>query len=199
MTMTYRVLEESARRLFRRLAATRFADLPQWIPGALLDSSHGAGDDALAEPVEAHLVADSAAEDALTRCWRVHDLVRVFAAERAAEEDTVAEQAAPAVRLARARRDRPGTGVRRPARRARPDRAVGTAALGDACGAQRLIALGRRGMPSPGGGRRGGGRGGLARAVLGAGRRGRCPVRAAGSSRPSSSSQRWAGTTTTGR
>ncbi|WP_410621856.1 BTAD domain-containing putative transcriptional regulator [Amycolatopsis sp. cmx-8-4] len=99
IALSYHGLSDPARSLFRRMATPRHPDLPHWAPGALLDLPHVAAEDALAELLEANLIADGAPPSALSRRWRFHDLVRVFATERAAAEDSVAEHAAALRRL----------------------------------------------------------------------------------------------------
>jgi DNA-binding SARP family transcriptional activator len=97
--MSYRGLSAPARVLFGRMGAVRFTDLPQWAPGALLDSGAGPSDDALFEILEANLISDGAPAGATSRRWRLHDLVRAYAVERATDEDGIAEHAAALRRL----------------------------------------------------------------------------------------------------
>lgn len=99
IALSYHGLSEPARSLFRRMATPQHLDLPHWAPGALLDLPHVTAEDALAELLEANLIADGAPPSALSRRWRFHDLVRVFATERASAEDSVAEHAAALRRL----------------------------------------------------------------------------------------------------
>ncbi|MEV8372631.1 BTAD domain-containing putative transcriptional regulator [Kribbella sp. NPDC056861] len=97
--LSYRSLSAPARVLFGRIGAVRFTDLPQWAPGALLDTGAGPSDDALFEILEANLVSDGAPAGASSSRWRLHDLVRAYAVERATEEDGIADHAAALRRL----------------------------------------------------------------------------------------------------
>lgn len=91
-----RTLGGPARRLFRRLAALDGPPPPAWAAAALLDVPERRGQDAVAELVEADLVAASPGPGTPVR-W--HDLVRAYALERLAEEEDPVDRDAAARRV----------------------------------------------------------------------------------------------------
>lgn len=109
--LTYRGLSERSRSAFRRLGLLRTRDFPAWALAALLDVSPAEAERVLDTLVTVHLLETVVAPADLppgraTRAsmapsgvrYRFHDLVRLFAQERAAEEDP------PHVRAAATRR-----------------------------------------------------------------------------------------------
>ncbi|MEV0202393.1 tetratricopeptide repeat protein [Nonomuraea sp. NPDC050691] len=75
------------RRLLRLLSALTSPDVPGWVAGELLDISGLDGADQLEALIDAQLAECSGTDQTGTMRYRLHDLVRVFAAEPAAEED----------------------------------------------------------------------------------------------------------------
>lgn len=90
--VSYRNLTAVSRKLLRFLAMCGVTDFPSWIAPALLDCDPDAGAEVLDELVDVQLVDASRWADG-TR-YRMHDLVRVFALERLAEEDAYEERTA---------------------------------------------------------------------------------------------------------
>jgi tetratricopeptide (TPR) repeat protein len=84
--LTYRGLAEESRRALRRLALSRAPDFAPWALAALLDVPPVRAEQLLDDLLAVHLLEVASPESAHTR-YRFHDLVRLFAQERAAEED----------------------------------------------------------------------------------------------------------------
>ncbi|CAA9442189.1 MAG: hypothetical protein AVDCRST_MAG66-4419 [uncultured Pseudonocardia sp.] len=93
---TYRALDPDARRLLRRLALVDAPAVGAWVCSPLLDMGPRAAQDLLGELLRSHLVetAVDGASGVVTTRYRMHDLVRVFARERAAVEEDPDEQVA---------------------------------------------------------------------------------------------------------
>ncbi|WP_037266351.1 BTAD domain-containing putative transcriptional regulator [Kibdelosporangium aridum] len=88
LALSYRGLDELPRRLFRLLGLFSAPDFPPWLASVLLECPvHEATEHAEAL-VDAQLLAASGTDAAGQYRYRFHDLVRLFAAERAAEEET---------------------------------------------------------------------------------------------------------------
>ncbi|GIF13976.1 ATP-binding protein [Actinoplanes teichomyceticus] len=92
LALSYRALDAGARRLFRLLGLFTASDFPDWLPAVVLESSP--------DEVEAHVDALVDAQllmvtddRATAGCrYRFHDLVRVFAAERAEAEESLGDR-----------------------------------------------------------------------------------------------------------
>ncbi|WBB69356.1 BTAD domain-containing putative transcriptional regulator [Micromonospora sp. WMMD812] len=87
----YVALDEPARRVLRRLAALDLADAPPWLVSVLIEDDRAA-DAGLAGLVEANLVEVTGPDEAGQPRYRIHDLVRVFARERATAEEPADER-----------------------------------------------------------------------------------------------------------
>jgi DNA-binding SARP family transcriptional activator len=98
ITPAYNMLGEPAKALFRRLAAFQVADFAAWWAAPLLDIEFGAGEDALEELVDAHLLE---AECCRQGHWRYQfpELVDDCARERLFVEESAAERTAARERL----------------------------------------------------------------------------------------------------
>jgi len=96
--LTYRVLQEDAKRLFRLFALVPTADFSGWTAAALLDSDPFDAEEVLEHLVETQLL-DTVAYPGEQPRYRFHDLIRVYAQERLAEEETEADRRAAVVRL----------------------------------------------------------------------------------------------------
>jgi DNA-binding SARP family transcriptional activator len=96
---TYDNMEADARRLFRRLALLDFPVFAGWVSAALLDQPLADAQDLLDELVDAQLVEITGTEAGLSSQYRFHDLIRVFARERLAAEETVADRNAALSRV----------------------------------------------------------------------------------------------------
>lgn len=100
LLLTYEALEPEACRLLRMLALIDTPHFGGWASAALLDVDHRKAQDELDELVELHLVDVDVDPDgdALGARYHLHDLVRLFARERAVAEDAAPERAAAVAR-----------------------------------------------------------------------------------------------------
>ena len=89
--LAYRLLDAPVQRLFRLCSVMRAPDFPGWTAAALLDTGLPAAEDLLESLVEAQLVDIVHYPGAFPR-YRLHDLIRVYAAEKLAEAETAAER-----------------------------------------------------------------------------------------------------------
>ncbi|WP_433260038.1 BTAD domain-containing putative transcriptional regulator [Actinosynnema sp. CS-041913] len=92
--LSYRTLDPAVRALFRLLGVVKTPDFPVHAAAALLGVGYGRARRLLAELVGTHLVE----VDGNDR-YHFHDLLRLYAAERAAAEDGADERAAARARL----------------------------------------------------------------------------------------------------
>lgn len=101
LSLSYDGLDDAARALFRRLGLLDAPDFAAWIAAQLLDAPGPEAEDALAALVSAQLL-DVAGRDRTGQVrYRFHDLIRVFARERARAEEPPEEiRVAPARALA---------------------------------------------------------------------------------------------------
>lgn len=99
LTLSYAGLSPSARRLLRRLSRLAAPDFASWVGAALLDLPPDEVEDRFDELVSAYLLEVASEERTGLLRYRMHNLVRVFAQERAAAEDAP-EVLAVAVRRA---------------------------------------------------------------------------------------------------
>ncbi|MEV0588738.1 BTAD domain-containing putative transcriptional regulator [Nonomuraea sp. NPDC050310] len=94
VSLSYRMLDEQSRTAFRRLGLLGVPDFAPWIIAPLLDVSIDEADDIAERLVDAQLL-DFAMTDATGHPrYRLHDLLRVFAAECAEAHDPAEERAA---------------------------------------------------------------------------------------------------------
>jgi len=86
-TLTYRGQPEPERRAFRLLGLVASSDFPAWVVAALLDQSVREAEDLVERLVDVQLI-EAIGEDT-TGCtrYRLHDLLRIFAAERAKDDE----------------------------------------------------------------------------------------------------------------
>ncbi|WP_369217085.1 tetratricopeptide repeat protein, partial [Streptomyces flavofungini] len=92
--LSYRALDERARTALRRLGLFAAPDVASWVVAALLDVDEAAADRVVEQLVDAQLLHCTSVDRAGQPRYRPHDLVRVYAAERAEAEDTPAERRA---------------------------------------------------------------------------------------------------------
>jgi hypothetical protein len=98
IALSYRALSEQQQRVFRRLGLLEAPDFPAWVAAALLDLHPSRGDELIDGLVDAQLL-EVAGEDAAGQLrYRFHDLLRVYARERAAAEDPGQDQDAALAR-----------------------------------------------------------------------------------------------------
>ncbi|MET7334491.1 BTAD domain-containing putative transcriptional regulator [Nonomuraea sp. NPDC005650] len=97
--LSYRDLPPPAARLFRRLGLIDAAEFAAWTGAAVLDVSPAAAEALLDQLVDAQMLnVVVGAEDGRIR-YRFHDLVRLFARERALEEEVEEERLAAIQRV----------------------------------------------------------------------------------------------------
>jgi tetratricopeptide (TPR) repeat protein len=106
LRLSYEDGTETQRRLLRSLSLLAAPDVPGWVAGELLGVSEMEGDDQLEALVDAQLVEYSSTDATGTRRYRLHDLVRLYARERADAEDAPADRHAAIERVLGGYRDR---------------------------------------------------------------------------------------------
>jgi DNA-binding SARP family transcriptional activator len=94
VALSYRGLDEPEAKAFRRLGLLGVPDFAPWVVGALLGVRGRTGEEVIERLVDAHLVDFVAVDSAGQLRYRLHDLLRVFAAERAEDEEPAEERAA---------------------------------------------------------------------------------------------------------
>jgi tetratricopeptide (TPR) repeat protein len=98
LALSYQVLGGEARRLFRRLGLLAAPNVAAWVAAAVLDRPLADAERLLDALVDAHLV-EAIGIDAVGQArYRFHDLVRLFARERADAEEPEAERRAALTR-----------------------------------------------------------------------------------------------------
>ncbi|KUF16808.1 hypothetical protein AT728_23130 [Streptomyces silvensis] len=94
----YRGLAPDAARMFRALGLLPTGEVPYWVPAALMSGDTGDGepddrlDDVLDTLVDANLIRADRIDTQSRPRYRLHDLLRAYAAERAAEEEPPAQR-----------------------------------------------------------------------------------------------------------
>jgi DNA-binding SARP family transcriptional activator len=92
LSLSYRNMGEPARKLLRRLAILAQPRFSAWMAAAILGDSFPAACDLLDQLTDAHMVEPVDAGRGPLNRYHMHDLVRVFARERLAVEDSHAER-----------------------------------------------------------------------------------------------------------
>jgi DNA-binding SARP family transcriptional activator/tetratricopeptide (TPR) repeat protein len=98
ISFTYESASQDARQLFRRLALLDMPTFSGWVSAALLDRPVADAEDLLDDLVNAQLV-ETTSSAGIDSQYRFHDLIRVFARERLATEETTAERNAALERV----------------------------------------------------------------------------------------------------
>jgi DNA-binding SARP family transcriptional activator/tetratricopeptide (TPR) repeat protein len=96
LAASYAALDDGPRRAFRLLGVLGAPDVAAWVPAALLDTGLAEAEAHLDTLVDAQLVACADTGGGLR--YRCHDLVRLFARERAEAEEPEEERAAAVAR-----------------------------------------------------------------------------------------------------
>jgi DNA-binding SARP family transcriptional activator len=94
IALSYAALDARARRALRRLGLLGLADFPAWVLGAVLDSGEGGAaeaDPVLEHLLDAQLIDFAATDEAGQARYQLHDLLRLYAAERAVDEEWPAD------------------------------------------------------------------------------------------------------------
>ncbi|WP_440103067.1 AfsR/SARP family transcriptional regulator [Streptosporangium sp. H16] len=99
ISLTYESVSEDARRLFRRLAILESRHFSGWVAAALLDCHPSDAQDLLDDLADAQLVETADAGYGVHSQYRFHDLIHVFARERLAGEEAVADRNAALERV----------------------------------------------------------------------------------------------------
>lgn len=92
--LSYRALPAPARTALRRLGLLGAPDVASWVVAALLDTPEAEADLVVEQLLDAQLLHFTAIDHAGQPRFRLHDLVRVYAAERAEAEDSGQERSA---------------------------------------------------------------------------------------------------------
>ncbi|WP_338677574.1 BTAD domain-containing putative transcriptional regulator [Streptomyces sp. SCSIO 30461] len=92
LELSHQGLSPQARRLFRRLALLGSADFAEWVCAPLLGDALLEAEDALGELLDARLVDVVSPAESTNVRFRLHDLVRLFAAECLAESEPSEER-----------------------------------------------------------------------------------------------------------
>lgn len=90
--LSYQALDESARRVLRRLATLGSTDVAAWTVAALADVPEDEAEEVLERLVDAQLLHCPGTDQVGQPRYRLHDLVRVYGAERAETEDSVTDR-----------------------------------------------------------------------------------------------------------
>lgn len=98
LSLSYQGLDDDARRAFRRLGLLEAPDFPAWVPAAVADAPPETGDGIAERLVDGQLLQAAEPGPMGTSRYRFHDLVRVYARERAVTEDTPEQQQAAVAR-----------------------------------------------------------------------------------------------------
>ncbi|MBP2338097.1 DNA-binding SARP family transcriptional activator [Saccharothrix coeruleofusca] len=93
LAMSYAGLSGPARRLLRLLGLVEVPDFPPWVVAVLLELPLDEAVEHAEELVDAHLLTVSEVDPVGQYRYRCHDLVRLFAVERAEAEETAADRA----------------------------------------------------------------------------------------------------------
>lgn len=92
LALSYVGLCSRARRLLRRLSLLDAADFASWVGAALLDAAQADAEDLMENLAAARLLEVNGRDGTGQIRYRFHDLVRVYARERAAAEETPDER-----------------------------------------------------------------------------------------------------------
>ncbi|GGK93223.1 SARP family transcriptional regulator [Planomonospora parontospora subsp. parontospora] len=95
--LSYRLLDAPGKRALRLLGLLGLPSFPAWVAAALLDVGGEEGELVLERLVDAQLVEVQAVDGAAGIRYRLHDLIRLFARERAEIEETPEARAAAVI------------------------------------------------------------------------------------------------------
>jgi DNA-binding SARP family transcriptional activator/predicted negative regulator of RcsB-dependent stress response len=98
-SLTYDGTGERARQLFRRLALLEMPVFSGWMSAALLDERAEVAEELLEELVESRLIEAVGWPSGLPGKYRFHDLIRLYARERLADEEPAAQREAALERV----------------------------------------------------------------------------------------------------
>ncbi|WP_424534729.1 AfsR/SARP family transcriptional regulator [Sphaerisporangium viridialbum] len=98
VALSYRGLDAQAKKAFRALGLLGVPDFASWVVAALLGVPEQVGEEVTERLMDAQLVDFVTVDTAQQERYRLHDLLRVYAAERAEAEDPEEERAAAMTR-----------------------------------------------------------------------------------------------------
>ena len=99
VAVSYHALDETPRTALRRLGFLGLPDFPAWVVSALLDAADLVADDAVEQLVDAQLLTFARTDAAGQVRYQLHDLLRIYASERAQEEEDAAARNAAVRRV----------------------------------------------------------------------------------------------------
>lgn len=99
IALSYDGLDQGSRRLFRLIGLLEVADFPAWVGAPLLDTDCGTAQQLLEHLVDARLVEVAAEQEGEPPRYRMHELVRIYARERLADEEPAARRRAALARF----------------------------------------------------------------------------------------------------
>ncbi|NRQ35398.1 tetratricopeptide repeat protein [Nonomuraea sp. NN258] len=99
--LSYQSLEPRVREVLRRLGYLGVPEFGRWVVAWLLDCAEQEAEDLVEGLVDAHLADVGSVDDLGVVRYRIHDLVRIFARERAEAEEPVAPQTEAVARVLR--------------------------------------------------------------------------------------------------
>jgi tetratricopeptide (TPR) repeat protein len=99
LSLIYESTSERARQLFRRLPLLDLPAFSSWLGAALLDVSVDCAEELFDDLVSAQLIEATSTGSGSPSQYRFHDLIRVFARERLAAEESVDERRAAFARV----------------------------------------------------------------------------------------------------
>jgi DNA-binding SARP family transcriptional activator/tetratricopeptide (TPR) repeat protein len=89
--LSYAALDPNSQRALRRLGVLGLADFPAWVLAAVLDGGDSDADAVLERLLDAQLLDFAAVDQAGQARYHLHDLLRLYVAERAAVEEATVE------------------------------------------------------------------------------------------------------------
>jgi tetratricopeptide (TPR) repeat protein/transcriptional regulator with XRE-family HTH domain len=98
IALSYRALPDRQQRAFRRLGLLEAPDFPAWAAAAVLDLDPARGEDLVDGLVDAQLLEAGEIDQVGQARYRFHDLLRVYARERALSDDDPAQRTAAMTR-----------------------------------------------------------------------------------------------------
>jgi DNA-binding SARP family transcriptional activator/tetratricopeptide (TPR) repeat protein len=99
ISLSYRALDDQARTALRRLGLLGLPDFPPWTIAALLDTDEVEAEKVIERLLDAQVLDFARVDDVGQVRYQLHDLLRLYAAERAAEEDDEATRIAAVRRV----------------------------------------------------------------------------------------------------
>ncbi|MER6667357.1 BTAD domain-containing putative transcriptional regulator [Amycolatopsis japonica] len=99
INLSYTLLPKAARTALRRLGLLGLAHFPAWVAAAAMEADPDDAEQVLEDLVDVSLLEVGGVDPLGLMRYRLHDLVRLFALERAVEEEPAADRAATVERV----------------------------------------------------------------------------------------------------